>query len=180
MTRPASTLAAFALLAGALLCASSPSRAQEGPPGPGGGPPPGEGRGPGPRPPPFEDLVERHAGRLGLDEAARAKIRAVVDGSRDEMRRLEEEMRTLRGELRDLLDADAPGVAEVLAKADAVGAAETAVHKLRLRTMLGVRALLTPDQRAELVKIHEEMRRERGRRSPPGGPPPPPPPRDEP
>jgi Spy/CpxP family protein refolding chaperone len=88
------------------------------------------------------------------------------------MRRLEEEVRTLRGELRSLLDADAPGLAEVLAKADAVGAAETAVHKLRLRTMLGVRALLTPAQRAELVRIHDEMRRERGKRPLRGDPPP--------
>ncbi len=42
--------------------------------------------------------------------------------------------------------------------ADAIGAAETALQKERLRTMLAVRALLTSDQRRELVKIHEEFR----------------------
>ena len=180
MSPIAPKIASLALLAGLLLSVASSSWAQEAPPGapdgrpPGamGGPPPPGGRGHRPGPPPFEDVLERHAGRLGLDEATRSRIRAVVDGSRDEKRRLEDEARKLRGELRTLLEADAPRLDDVLAKADAVGAAETALHKQRLRILLGIRALLTPEQRAELVKIHGEMRRNRGKGMPPGGPPP--------
>ena len=43
--------------------------------------------------------------------------------------------------------------------ADRIGAAETELKKQRLRTMLEVRALLSPEQRQKLVKIFEERRR---------------------
>lgn len=165
-------LASLLALGGLLLCLAPASLAQPGPPGGGIGPPPGEGRGRGPGPPPFEDLLERHAGRLGLDAATLEKIRAARDATRDEMRRLDGDVRRLRDALRALLEADAPKLEAVLAQADAIGAAETARQKERLRTLLAIRALLTPEQRAELVKIHEEMRRERGKPPRPGGPPP--------
>jgi Spy/CpxP family protein refolding chaperone len=48
----------------------------------------------------------------------------------------------------------------VMEKAEAIGGAETALQKERLRTMLAIRALLTPEQRRELVRIHEEFRAE--------------------
>jgi Spy/CpxP family protein refolding chaperone len=45
--------------------------------------------------------------------------------------------------------------------ADQIGAAETALDKHRLATLLQIRNLLTPEQRRELVRIHEEHRRAR-------------------
>ena len=49
------------------------------------------------------------------------------------------------------------------------------MHKHRLSTLLAVRALLTPEQRAELTRIREETRGERrGRGGPRRGPRPPP------
>jgi Spy/CpxP family protein refolding chaperone len=45
--------------------------------------------------------------------------------------------------------------------------------------MLRIRGLLTPEQRQELVRIHEERRRKRGQGPPPGSPPPPGPSPDE-
>ncbi len=45
-------------------------------------------------------------------------------------------------------------------QAERIGAAKTELKKERLRTMLSIRALLTPEQRRELVRIHEEMRAE--------------------
>jgi Spy/CpxP family protein refolding chaperone len=60
--------------------------------------------------------------------------------------------------------------------ADRVGAAETELKKQRLRTMLEVRALLSPEQRQKLVKIFEERR---ARRHGFGDGPPPPPPDQE-
>ncbi|CAG0948366.1 hypothetical protein MYXO_00019 [Myxococcaceae bacterium] len=135
---------------------------------------PPAGRAPRPhgsKPPPFEDLLERHSERLGLDDATLVKIRSLRDATHATTEELESELRHLRGELRKLLDSDTPALDDVLAKADAVGSAETALHKARLRTMLEIRALLSAEQRAELVEIHEEMRRERGHGRPPGPPP---------
>ena len=47
--------------------------------------------------------------------------------------------------------------------ADRIGAVETELKKQRLRTMLEVRALLSPEQRQKLVKIFEERRRSNAR-----------------
>ena len=75
--------------------------------------------------------------------------------------------------MRKLLDQEAPDLNGILRQADRIGAIETELNKLRLRTMLRIRGLLTPEQRQELVRIHEERRRERGHGDPPGPPPPP-------
>ena len=42
-------------------------------------------------------------------------------------------------------------------QADAIGALEIEEHKNWLRAMLRIRGLLTPEQRAELVRMREEM-----------------------
>ena len=129
-----------------------------------GGPPSagaGEHHGRKHRRPPLDALLERHAERLGLDAEALARIRAAADASRPEHERLGEELHALRMEMRALLDADAPDREAVMLLADRIGAAETALDKHRLTALLEIRALLTPEQRRELVRIHGERRRER-------------------
>jgi len=161
-------------LAGVALAQQQPAAA--------GGAPPGEGRGRGHRPPPFDDMLERNAERLGLDDKTRAEIRGIADGAREESRGAEERLHGLHDEMRNLLDQPAPELEAVLHQVDRIGAAETELHKIRLRTMLRIRGLLTPEQRAELVRIHEEWRRGHGPSAPsgdgpaPGAPPPPGPP----
>ena len=117
-------------------------------------PPPHEG---GDRPG-IERILERHAERLQLDDATRAQIRALAEAGRAKSAPQREALRLLHDEMHVLLTADAPEEAAVLAKAEEIGRAETALHKERLRTMLAIRALLTPEQRRELVRIHEEFR----------------------
>lgn len=141
----------------------------------GSGPAPDAPRGPRRGPPPFEDLLERNAGRLGLDEKTRAEIRSIADATREKSRPLQQSLRSLRDEMRTLLDQAAPDHEAVFQQAERIGAAETALHKLRLESMLEIRSLLTPAQREELVRIHEERRRARGH----GGPPAPPQPGDD-
>jgi Spy/CpxP family protein refolding chaperone len=121
--------------------------------------------------PPLDAILERHAERLGLDAATLAKIRAAADASRPEHERLEAELHALRQEMWTLLSEDAPEHDAVMRLADRVGAAETALDKHRLATLLEVRALLTPEQRRELVRIHEERRRERRAEKAREGPP---------
>jgi Spy/CpxP family protein refolding chaperone len=134
----------------------------------------GGGRGPKPS---FDHLLERHAERLGLDDATQARIRAIADARREEGERLAERVRALHGEMRALLDQDAPDTDAVMRQAEAIGAAETEMHKQRLATLLEIRALLTPEQRRELVRIVEERKREHGPgRRDTGSPEPPEPP----
>ena len=63
-----------------------------------------------------------------------------------------------RDELHALLREDAPDPDAVMSQAEKVGAAETALHKQRLRTLLEVRTLLTPEQRAKLSEIFAKKR----------------------
>jgi len=161
-----------ALLLAALMASTPTGVAEAQPPG-AWGPPPGDARGPWPHPPPFDDVLERNAGRLGLDERTRSEIRGIADAAREESRGAEAGLRALHDEMRKLLDQEAPELDGVLRQADRIGATETELSKLRLRTMIRIRGLLTPEQRQELVRIHEERRRERGHGDPPGPPPPP-------
>jgi Spy/CpxP family protein refolding chaperone len=127
----------------------------------------------GPRhhgPPPIDRALERHADRLGLDDAARARIRELAEAGRAEQAELRDSLSARHEEMRALLDQDAPDEQAVLGQAERIGELETALQKERLRTMLKIRALLTPAQRAELVTIHQEMReRHRERRGGPHG-----------
>lgn len=127
-------------------------------------------------PPPIERMLERHAQRLGLDGATRAEIRHIAEAAEPQSLELHERLRELHGEMRRLLGQDAPDVAAVMGQAERIGALEIELQQHRLRTMLQVRALLTREQRQELVRIHEEMRAKRrgfrgGREEPPSEPP---------
>jgi len=112
------------------------------------GGPPGH---PGP-----EGLVEEHAERLGLDEETRAAIRTIVDESHARAAELHEDHRQARRALRDLLSQDSPDEAAVMQQAERIGAIETEMAKHRLRTMLRIHALLTPEQRKEMMEIRRE------------------------
>ena len=107
-------------------------------------------------------MLDRHAEELGIDANARAAIREIAAKAREDERPAAEEVRMLHEQLRKRLEGDAPKLDDVMQWADRIGAAETELKKQRLRTMLEIRTLLTPEQRQKLVTIFEERR---GRRS---------------
>jgi periplasmic protein CpxP/Spy len=115
-------------------------------------------------PPPIDRILERHAAELNLSDAVREQVRAIAAESEEHEAPLREALRAQRDALHELLAQDAPDPDAVMQQAELVGAAETEMHKQRLRTLLAVRALLTPEQRQQLVKIFEEKRRMMGRR----------------
>jgi hypothetical protein len=55
--------------------------------------------------------------------------------------------------MRTLLSQEVPNEAAVMQQADAIGALEIAIRKQRLQVMLRIRALLTPAQRQELMRL---------------------------
>lgn len=119
-------------------------------------------------PPPLDRVLERHADRLGIDADTRDAIRKISEASRAELREMRDALRKLHDDLRGELGKDAPDEAGVMDLADRIGAAETVKRKESLRTMMRIRALLTKEQRRELVEIHAEERAERReRRGPP-------------
>lgn len=157
---------AGAVLAGALLLAallSAPAGAE------GAGPPPGppdEGPGPPGGAPPHPFFLERHAERLGLDEQARFTIRRIVERVREAREERRPKIQAAYEHMHELLAADQPDDAAVMAQAEVISALELADHRERLMAMLAIRSVLTPEQRAELLRIREE-RPDSGRRGPP-------------
>ncbi len=139
-----------AALIGALLAMGTPALAGD-----------GFGGRHGHRGPPLGEVLERHAAELGLDEAAVGRIRAIEETSRPERDALREELHGLRTDLHALLEADAPDEAAVMAQVEEIGAVKTELQKHRVRTLLAVRAELTPEQRAKLVELREARRAKR-------------------
>lgn len=119
-------------------------------------PPRGPGHGPGPG-----VFLERHADELGLDDATREQIRQLAEDTRTAIEGLHAEIREARGVLRGLLSEEAPDEAAVMAQLEAIGALEVEARKERMATMLRIRGLLTPEQRAQLTALRQERRAQR-------------------
>ena len=126
--------------------------------------PPDSPRGPGgwhhgpPGPPPLDGILDRHADELGLDAAMRVRIHDLAAQARQAAQPLDDALRTLHDGMHALLEQESPSADAVMQQADRIGVAETDLHKQRLQTMLAIRALLTPEQRAKLVQIFEAHR----------------------
>lgn len=100
-------------------------------------------------------FIAEYAERLGLDQQTLATIRALVEASRAQAEPLGVELRQAYAQMRALLSQEVPSEAAVMQQADAIGALELAARKQRLQVMLQIRALLTPAQRQELVRLQE-------------------------
>lgn len=149
-----------ALLAGMAIASTGFAQPDFGGPAPGGGP---GGRGGPPRGAGPDRFIEEHAAQLGLDDETLQAIDGVVEESRERGRELSEDLREMHREMRDLLSQDAPEKSAVMQQAEAIGQAETELHKHRLAALLEIRAMLTEEQRAELTRIREETRTRWGR-----------------
>jgi Spy/CpxP family protein refolding chaperone len=102
--------------------------------------------------------LERNLEELGLEPAKLDALRALIADSRREGEAQRERMRSARQEMHALLDADAPDEREVMDQVERIGELRTEAHKSLLRTLLAVRAQLTPEQREQLrAKMREDL-----------------------
>jgi Spy/CpxP family protein refolding chaperone len=125
------------------------------------GPPPG-GAGPqmrGERPEPpgqggaLRDLrvpSQEELKQLGLSDAQREQIKAIREEEQKQMKQPEADVRTAEGELRTLVESENPDAGAIDAQVERIGALRTAILKARLTALLGVRSVLTPEQRTQL------------------------------
>jgi Spy/CpxP family protein refolding chaperone len=100
-------------------------------------------------------FIAEYAERLGLEPQTLATLRTLVEASRAQAETLRLELRQAYAQMRVLLSQEMPSEAAVMQQADAIGALELAARKQRLQAMLQIRALLTPAQRQELVRLQE-------------------------
>jgi Spy/CpxP family protein refolding chaperone len=122
--------------------------------------------GPPAEPPPWtppDERLESHLRELGLDDAQLGEIRTELANAKSARVEIDARLMTAFDEMRALLDQETPDEAAVMKQADRIGAIRTEGRKLMLRTLLRVRADLTPAQR---TRLNELMRRD----GPPGKP----------
>jgi Spy/CpxP family protein refolding chaperone len=94
--------------------------------------------------------LEEKIDALNLDDATRSAIHNAIEEGRAEHEAIRSQLRKAHRDLRALLQQDTPDEAAVLAQSEVIGGLETEHRKQALHTLLTVRALLTPEQRATL------------------------------
>jgi Spy/CpxP family protein refolding chaperone len=94
--------------------------------------------------------LEEKIDALNLDDATRTAIHKAMDEGRVARDDIRSQLRKARQDLRAMLQQDNPAEAQVLAQSEVIGGLETKQHKQALHTLLTIRALLTPEQRASL------------------------------
>ena len=95
---------------------------------------------------------------LGLDDDTLSQIKEIRRGSRDSKLDLEYKIKKAKNALKDLLSEDNPRESEVMDAVEEVGELETTMRKSRLRTMLKINALLTPEQRTKFRQFQRERK----------------------
>lgn len=105
-------------------------------------------------------MVERMAAELKLDAATTKKLQDIAYQAQASQTRAQAEVKVQRMELRRLLDLDKPDEKEVMRQLDAVNKLELDLRKQKISTMLQMRNLLTPEQRAQLKSLREERMKE--------------------
>jgi Spy/CpxP family protein refolding chaperone len=111
-----------------------------------------EAQPPGPRRqrvPPHE-FLERDLEKLDLEPTQKEKVDAILTAAKQSRRTGRSELRAAFDQMRTLLEAESPDEAAIMRQADKIGGLKTEEHKAMLRTLLAVRAELTPEQREKL------------------------------
>ncbi len=101
--------------------------------------------------PPPEGWIAEQAAAAGIDDATVARIREIAASERAAQLPLMSELQAQKRALREALGGASPDEREVERLARALGETETELEVLRLKSMLGVRRLLTPEQDAALL-----------------------------
>jgi Spy/CpxP family protein refolding chaperone len=112
--------------------------------------------------------IDAVAVQLGVGEATLAQIKNLAFEAEQEAIGIQADARREHLKLRRLMDAEEPDEKAVMKQIDVVAAEEARMHKNRVRLLLAVRKLLTPEQRAQLQALMAE-RRGRGRGAGVGG-----------
>jgi Spy/CpxP family protein refolding chaperone len=133
------------MLAGGLLSTLALAAAETAPPPPGERPAQGE-RGRGERPAAQRPM----AGGIGLDEQQRELLREAMQKNQDELRKLDEQMRTAQRELTKTVLAEKYDEKAVREKAEAVAKIQVQQTVLRAQAIAKVAPTLAPEQRERL------------------------------
>ena len=110
--------------------------------------------------------IERIATKLGVDDSVKEQMKSAVVTAKQKSIELKSQIKTHRVILRQLMASDATNRTEVMNEIDTLGALQVEMRKLRVSTMLDIRALLTPEQRVQMKRLLKKRGRKgkRGKR----------------
>jgi Spy/CpxP family protein refolding chaperone len=100
-----------------------------------------------------EALLGARSTPLALSDAQRERIDQIVTESREYAELLKSELAEAQADLKRRLDGPDPDFDAVMREVDRVGELETRLRKHQIATLMSLRALLSPEQRAGLAKI---------------------------
>ena len=101
---------------------------------------------------------------IGVDRDTRDQIEAISKSSEVRAKETNMKIRHAQKKMRTLLDQASPNSEKVMQQVETIGALEIEADKHRLMTMLGIRKLLTPEQRISLEELHKDHRGKKKRR----------------
>jgi Spy/CpxP family protein refolding chaperone len=102
-------------------------------------------------------LMKKKATEIGLSEEDVAKIDAAIEGGKAEEKKLREESMAAIGELNEVLAKNLPSEKELMAASDKVGENATKSRVLKMKSVIMMRSLLTPDQLEKFMEIRQKM-----------------------
>jgi Spy/CpxP family protein refolding chaperone len=102
-------------------------------------------------------LMKKKATEIGLSEEDVAKIDAAIEAGKAEEKKLREESMAAIAELNEVLAKNLPSEKELMAASDKVGENASKSRVLKMKSVLEMRSLLTPEQLEKFMKIREKM-----------------------
>ncbi len=100
--------------------------------------------------------LERMLDDADLTPETADRVRSIFEQSREAHRPMRKLIREAQAKLHDLLDADEPDAAAVIAQADEVGNLIGQAQRMRVSTLLQVRSVVTAEEWHELRQVFED------------------------
>ncbi len=102
-------------------------------------------------------LMKRKAEDIGLSEETVAKIDAVIKAGKAEEAKLRDENMAAIKKLNELLAQNLPSEKELMAVSDKVGENASKSRVLKMKSVIELRSLLTPEELEKFMKIRNKI-----------------------
>ena len=101
-------------------------------------------------------MMKNRAKEIGLSEEVVAKIDAAIEAIKAEEEKLREPSMAAIGELNEVLAKNLPSEKELMAAADKVGENASKSRALKMKSVIEIRSLLTPEQLEKFMEIRKK------------------------
>ena len=102
-------------------------------------------------------LMKNRASEIGLSEEDVAKLDAAIESIRAEEEKLREPNKAAFEELREVLAKNLPSEKELMAASDKVAEVASKSRVLKMKSVIQIRSLLTPEQLEKFMEIRKKF-----------------------